>query len=423
MTETGSETNNTTRDFVALLQIAVAHATFELERFGTFSGLQLTHMYRTYTGFNRLYLQTAKLRLEEELLGALADSLRCLLSSYIENDRIGNGLVFFVGGIPEPDMLGYTRDMVRAAAMLGPSKVGQLLYGWARGEPIRHRVCAVLSGLSVDEPIVMGRGISFRKLPGSSNVLMNELPPTIDMQFGIMEMAGATKVTLDCQGSPALYKAGTDPATQTTWEYGPLELSSLDALCDALSLASNSCVRFVIAWSDFGDLSAIRGGSGYTSRGGSEMTYGGPKMLREDCEKAKELLAKRLDDQLSNKKLDLAISRWMSSKRGGSVADQFIDLRIALEALYPSDGIFRLATRGAWHLGANFEDRLTCHETLQKAYKFASGVIHARTKSYTHEDETLLRDAQDLCRRGILKRLDEGKAEPNWKELILGKEI
>lgn len=237
-------------------------------------------------------------------------------------------------------------------------------------------------------------------------------------------MAGATKVTLGCQGSPVLYKAGTDPAPQITWEYGPLE-PSLDALCDALSLASNSCVRLMITWSDFGDLSVFGGGGGFSSYSGSERNSGGPKISCSAIEEAKVLLAKRLDDQLSNKKLEQAISRWMRSKRGGNVADQLIDLRIALEALYlPDDNSelsFRLANRGAWHLGSNFEERLKCQETLSKAYSLASKAIHAGTKPFTQEDEKLLGDAQNLCRRGILKRLDEGET-PNWKELTLGKE-
>lgn len=418
--------NNTTRDFVALLQIAVARATFDLKRSGSVSGHQWGQMYRTYKGYDRLYLQVAELRLDEDLLGALGKSLRCLLRNYIENDRIGNGLAFLLGGIPEPNVLDYTRELVRVAAILGPGRLGQLLHKWGRGESIRYHACAVLSGLSVDEPTVMSSGISLTKLPISSDALTDELPPFADMQFVITKMAGATKVTLDCQGSPALYKAGTDPATQTTWEYGPLERSSLDALCDALSLASNSCVRLMITWSDFGELSAIGGGSSFDFHSGSEMVSGGPKMSCEDIEKAKDLLAQRLDNHLSDKKLDLAISRWMSSKRGGSVADQFVDLRIALEALYlpdcNSELSFRLANRGAWHLGRNYEERLECQETLKKAYSRASDAIHAKTKPYKPKDEKLLRAAQDLCRRGIVKRLDEGET-PNWNELILGKGI
>lgn len=425
MTETGGETINMTRDFLPLLYDAVRHATFNIRRLGTFSGPQLSQMYRPNTGFDRLHLQSAKLRLEEDSLLPLADSLRRHLSSYIENDRLGNGLCFFVGGIQEPNVLDYTRNLVRAAAFLGPGTVGQLLYGWKRGEPIRYRVCAVLSGLSVDEPMEMCRGIRLSKLPTSSNALTNELPPTFELSYGSMSMSGATKVTLGCQGRPAFYKAGTDPAPQITWEYGPLE-PSFSALCDALSLASNSCVRLMITWSDFGDLSAFSAGSGFNSYSGSERIPVGPKFSREDLEKAKDLLAQRLDHQSSNKKLDLAISRWMRSKRAGNISDQFIDLRLALEALYLPDCndelAFRLASRGAWHLGANFEERLKCQEILRKAYRFASQVLHAGTKSYTEEHETVLRDAQDLCRRGILKRLDEGSVVPNWDELILGKE-
>jgi len=426
--ETRRKTNNITQDFVVLLEFAVLRATFDLKRFGSVSGQQLGQMYRTYRGDNRLYLRLAELRLDEDLLRVLTKSLRCLLSDYIENDRIGNGLVNFLGGITEPSVLDYTRDLVRVAAILGPERLGQLLYGWAKGEPIRYGVSAVLSGLSVDEPLVMGRGIRLSKLPESSDALKDELPPLVDMQFGIMNMAGATKVTLDCQGSPIFYKAGTRTFQdfQTTWKYGHLEQSSLDALCDALSLANNSCVRLVIAWSDFGELDVLGAGSGFSIYRASDRTSGGPRMSCAHIAKAKDLLVKRLDDHLSDKKLDLAISRWMSSKRGGRVADQFIDLRIALEALYLPNGegelSFRLAIRGAWHLGRNYEERLECQKTLRDAYNTASKAIHATTKPYTPEDEKLLRAAQDLCRKGILKRLDEC-GTPDWNGLILGKDI
>ena len=75
-------------------------------------------------------------------------------------------------------------------------------------------------------------------------------------------------------------------------------------------------------------------------------------------EKPIQLTLKALMDPKS-KFIRNAISRWAKSKdTDQNFADKFIDLRIALESLYPNRGnnadlSFRLALSGAWHLGKN----------------------------------------------------------------------
>ena len=109
--------------------------------------------------------------------------------------------------------------------------------------------------------------------------------------------------------------------------------------------------------------------------------------------------------------------------------DSFIDLRIALEALYLKDFTneysqemrFRLALFGAWHLGDDLEKRQTIRKTLRDAYDRASGVVHGRDLEFNESNRKLLADAQDLCRRGILRLIEEGIPSPEeWGDLILG---
>ena len=114
----------------------------------------------------------------------------------------------------------------------------------------------------------------------------------------------------------------------------------------------------------------------------------------------------------------------MNSKRPESdLLDRFIELRIALEALYLKDRAgemkFRLTTYGAWHLGGDLDERRKYHDTLRQTYDLASKAVHAGTLENTPENRELLKTAQDLCRDGILKRLKEGQ-EPNWNDMILG---
>ena len=132
-----------------------------------------------------------------------------------------------------------------------------------------------------------------------------------------------------------------------------------------------------------------------------------------------------------HEKIDIAVSRWCKSKESfRTLADQFIDLRIALECLYLKDFLgehsqemrFRLAVFGAWHLGRNFEERREIRRTLRKAYDVASAAVHSGDLEFSEENRRLLSESQERCRQGILKLLNEG-APGDWGELILGSNL
>jgi len=109
------------------------------------------------------------------------------------------------------------------------------------------------------------------------------------------------------------------------------------------------------------------------------------------------------------------------------LVDRFTDLRVALESLYlqnignetyRGEMRFRLSLTGAWHLGADLQERKKVRRNLLKAYDAASKAVHGGNLDYVG-NQKLLSTAQDLCRHGILKLLREGS--PNdWTDLILG---
>ena len=113
----------------------------------------------------------------------------------------------------------------------------------------------------------------------------------------------------------------------------------------------------------------------------------------------------------------------MRTKQTNAFIDKFIELRIALEALYLKDESgekgFRLAAYGAWHLSANYEERRTCFVKLRNLYDRASKVVHAGNIKVTKENRELLTSGQDICRNGILLRLKETQ-EPQWDDWVLG---
>ena len=123
----------------------------------------------------------------------------------------------------------------------------------------------------------------------------------------------------------------------------------------------------------------------------------------------------------------MPIKRWIKSKSDQLLADRFIDLRIALESLDLKDFLnehsqemrFRLTLFGAWHLGSEIGDRRLIRKRLRDAYDMASGAVHSGDVENIAKNRQLLSDAQDLCRRGILKLLREGHPH-DWSDLILG---
>ena len=132
--------------------------------------------------------------------------------------------------------------------------------------------------------------------------------------------------------------------------------------------------------------------------------------------------------QGADKKVKIALNRWRRSMaEDAELEDRYIDLRIALEAMYLSgfgrertqEMRLRLALCGAWYLGADFEERRSIRRALRDAYDTASQAVHEGELS--KEARGALPTAQDLCRRGIIQRLREG-APKDWNDLLLGGE-
>ncbi|MCY4423543.1 MAG: hypothetical protein OXC06_10780 [Acidimicrobiaceae bacterium] len=110
---------------------------------------------------------------------------------------------------------------------------------------------------------------------------------------------------------------------------------------------------------------------------------------------------------------------------GNSPSQEIIELldSILQTATFDTDVWGRYTSgHGAWHLGEDYEERQTYQEILRDSYDLASKVVHAGEIEYSDNSLSLLDKAQDLCRKGILKRLRESE-EPKWNELMLGKEV
>ena len=417
-------------EFSRHLNFIANQSIYDAGRSGKFSATQLRSVYhqdKLRAGATAL---SAKPEVPNDIFDSFLETCGPILGEYIspEADRIGNGIVNLIGGIPQPTIADFARKLILAAAMLGAERTTGLLFSWIDGEPLNYKMKVLLTGVSIDQPLRLLEGIEITELPKSSNELMPLLPPLSMHWHGILELLGQVVLSIDCRAGPALYLPveGEDPSNAFghTWANGKIPGLSLDSFCEVLSLACSHCVRWRQHWRDFGDLQVFAdafSGIGFTDvpRWGTAvpLTY-------EQLEHARNIHLIRHPSNPRRAGLDTAIRRWINSNKSElSVTDRFIELRIALESLYLDDPDgefgFRLATYAAWHLGEEWEERKKFHDIFRKTYRLASDAVHGRLVEDKDSHKRLLEDAQALCNKGILKRLYEKQA-PKWNELILG---
>lgn len=179
-------------------------------------------------------------------------------------------------------------------------------------------------------------------------------------------------------------------------------------------------------WWDLGDLAALA-----SAPGGARFKYqrsgpGGTEFTQNHLSDARRFHRARHAGGKPRENLELAMRRWIGSKRAVTDVDKLIELRIALEALYEIGGLnekgFRIANYGAWHLGRDFEERRDYRAILHSAYDDSSRAVHGGKLKRAAKDPELVSSAQDICRDGILRRLEETE-RPRWEEIILGKDL
>ena len=342
----------------------------------------------------------------------------------------------------------FASALLQAAAIMGVEKAVGLMSDWKRGEPVEVRMCTVLNGLLLDTPLSPQEEIRIVPMP----LRTAELPrlPT-HTGVALTDYLGLPLLTVRLSASPALFRP--DPGAQK----GSVRSSSvngvnLDLICDALSLQSKRPVSASFMWHEYSNAAAFCLRESDTwGPVDNRFTPRARKFLSRDSLSGEVTMTpledapvERLDEEdlcriieglcFADRKLRIAANRWKQSKRGEArLEDRYIDLRIALEALYLKDFDdertqemrFRLALFGAWHLAEGPDDRQAIRKTLRDAYDMASKAVHGgevlgepRADLY-HKAQAELARAQDLCRKGILKLLREGPPK-DWGALVLG---
>ena len=407
--------------------------------------------------------KSAQLVCNEGAISALVNLLRGKLESYIDpkTERIGHAFPLFSGSAAEGQVSfqdngllmissvtpleSLARALVKGSALVGSEHIASLVSGWAEGEPIRYRTCAILNGVGIAGSLTFGSGMKAIALPSSTSELAEYLRSLPTASWG--EYCGRTMVMIESSASPSLFRP--DDERRSGGVIASTESSgTLEVVCRTLSLLSDTYVDAEACWNDYLELRdwlPISLGLTWSLSSGVPRTQQqNDRFLRKDHQTGmvsvsagglaslefREADLTEVRNALTEprfRKLGTATSRWMKSKNPtDGLVDQFVDLRMAIETLYLQDFAneqsqemrFRLPLFGAWFLGTDFQDRKLIRKTLRDAYDRASGAVHTGEIGFNTENRELLADAQDLCRRGILKMLKEGF--PDWGDLVLG---
>ena len=423
------------QELIDSLERCVGQSTFVSDRMGRIGWNDYRRLFRTKRWGDSTWLlwSASKLEIEHVHVADLGARLEPVLAEFVHTGtgRIGNGLFLLLGGSmtwAHPTVAEFARTLIRGAVRFGARQVATQLLGWASGEPLRFRISALLEGADVDAELNLAQGIRVWKLPKSSADLPASLP-FFQMAATVTDFIGGVVMSIDCEMSPSLYRPDEDEVGRMSSRNGEFRMVSgkvpnlsLDSFCESVSLACNGCVDWFVRWRDCGSLEVFTdtpSSIGWKIRSGARRT----KVSQASLNEALKIHHARHGGGGPRESLELAMRRWIRSKRSGTDLDKLIELRIALEAMYEIGGVnekgFRVATYGAWHLGENFEQRHVFRETLRKAYSDSSSAVHGGKLKYAAKDPKLVSSAQDICRNGILKRLEETE-KPKWDEMILG---
>ena len=386
----------------------------------------------------------------------LLDFIRVEFAPFIDEDKILSASLFLIGGVSDGFPPRFSLDylliqLLKITIAYGIEEASSTFDKCTKETQGSFQDIALLEGIKLASEIQVFDGIRLIPLPNSTSELpyylrnhLHDVPKDF--------FSSKTLLVVDCSVSPIFHKPFE---ASTIEEYEDqqnrifrAEIDSkdfpnlktddfpLNLLCQALSLACHSEVKIsffsrFLSEDKLYNLSHGIGGGSWRTRllRGNITGVGQPEI--EEAKHLYQILIK-LNSEIQEK-LQIPIDRWTKSKAERNPVDKIIDLGIALEALYLSEGTkeqltlqFRL--RASWHLGKNKEDRKRLIDEFKAIYDLRSQAVHSgkipkKVKIRKGEESTttseFIAKAQDLCWDSILKILEDGEF-PDWNDLILG---
>ena len=223
-----------------------------------------------------------------------------------------------------------------------------------------------------------------------------------------------------------------DASPSFTWAEGP----PLWVLLDVLSMVAEQQVDLLLVSSCAPAFLEIN--LGFGPGGGRGFRY-------SDWLEAKELASGHVDaarkvyehwsefNVADRQSVDLALARLVSAVRRGRgrfrLEDRVLDIAVALEVMFGLDGgelTHKLATRCAWLVGKDANERVQAYDGIRGFYEVRSAVIHGnrrkKKRRMTREHvEEAARLGYKIGRHALVALLERGRL-PDWKRLSLSAE-
>ncbi len=455
----------------------------EIRPYSGFEGISIflnaykRHLQQVWTSYsqNSLWIVTHfSLDIRGNIKSKLLDFMRMELDSFIHEDKILSATFYVCDG---GDWKGtpletFLDHLLKITIFQGTDGAVSNLEKHTKEIQGSFQIITLLEGIKIDEKIQVFEGIHLTPLPSSVEEFPTYFGNNITAKIP-HNVIGKTLLVIDFTIFPIFHKPsslvkGPDESVSYVLHlpgfgspvpnYVPVEWAKQrerfkvevdggkfpdfkeadfnDKFCEALSLACNSAVEFSMRWKFIVPHELFHAGfspsTSYVQRAFGDSIQVGEVHI----DKAKDLY-KALVNPASNvgTKLQIPIDRWIKSKTSKTPVDKIIDLGIALEALYLSEGTkeqltlqFRL--RASWYLGKDKEHRKRLIDEFKSIYNLRSQAVHSgkipdeikikKGENPTTTSEFITR-AQDLCRDSILKILEDGEF-PDWNNLILGEE-
>ena len=410
-------------------------------------GVMLRRNRSTYAPDIRYAISSAQFEInntetEAELLKAINE----VLADYIKDGEIYTCVQRYVSG---KQIEAIMRKLLVRAITDGPQNAAQALLNSTTDSSCVFYKYVLITGVQIPEKMDIVDGMTLIPLPNSIADFPYHIPSIPDApdnmkEIGIRGLEAKTLVRTECETYPILKR----PEGEYTLTSGPerhftikskvenCQDHEIDILLQSLSLVGECKAKAVMAWESYLNYEVFDTGPsvsldriGYITLGPGQWSHTATQLSKSQMRSVKDTFV-TLTQSPANlwESLNIPISRWAESLDAKSEIDKIIDLSIALESLYVTDGRsgpgVLLALHAAWHLGKSKSDRKNLRNEFQQFYRMRSDAIHAgklrdRWSNPQFNTQNIISRFQKLGREGIISIIRAGK-RPCWKDLVMG---
>lgn len=376
---------------------------------------------------------------DESVMSELRSVIAQHLGPYIHEDHIQSAALGVTGGATRGFSVDrFINHWLEIALARGSEFAAQAFMDGVNATSLQCQRITLVRGMQIDSEISVADGI--RLVPLSS--APSEWPPFMvasDSLFGPrdIDLVSSVGLVVDMVVSPVFINPleTMSESRNQVFNYRDISGNQFDfqnePFCEALALISNRAVYGAMWWSFIDDDHIGKGnvaatGYSYNRQALSQVSSGGRtgKITEDMVVEAYSLhLARKSLARKDQNRLAIPVHRWIRSYSDLDTTDKWIDLGIALESLFLSEGNttelgYRLRLNAARYLGDTPMERQELMRLFRDIYRYRSEAVHQGLVSGGQSMLNALTDAQTHCQRAIIKTINGG-GFPDWEQLAL----